>query len=548
MANIQQIPGFGDLCHFLEGRAIAAAITDLSNKIIVSTGDADIQDSNLEVGWQIAGLKTTTTRLMAVSTAHVILTCPLTSLTQYPRELPKSLWPEREVVIWIGHVPGLRKVEASDLGSWLLPVFLGVIDISTVTGSGTGGITATVQLRDRMRWLMDSSVVYNPDHKKEEKPVRSKIILELAQRSIGQAGEDGCETCGKTIVQSSETVDIATGSDVPEANSWYGTHLKGRTRTDYKFPANPEFRIFSTRRPIDIQKTGDYVLAQDDVMSAIRYLSMQEVFPTEVFQHIDGHFYYAPRGVDITGLNDPKRFNRTYYYRNTGSDIATSAQMLLSIKEAKSSLSLKTNILIAKIGATSSGTQEDYTLQLRIRPHLLDGVDHACKVQRVTDNTIQSVAEAAVVAMQTGRATGKELRDVTLVMLGDPSIQIGEVIQVLGSPYQSKKSFESKDSDRKTFFEYISRYSKLLVDYAKEAFKDAGASDSSTLETYDNQSLTIEPNAESQKNVDALLCSSDNRINFKEEPQTVFRVDGITHKFNLGSKGFTTELLLSSPF
>ncbi len=49
----------------------------------------------------------------------------------------------------------------------------------------------------------------------------------------------------------------------------------------------------------------------------IKFLSFQEPWPTEFFcDSRSGEYWYAPRGLDISGLVDPKRFYRTYFFRN----------------------------------------------------------------------------------------------------------------------------------------------------------------------------------------------------------------------------------------
>lgn len=200
--TISNRPDLGDLCHFTNGAVPVAVLTDLKSNIIASN-ESSLEESS---GWFVSGVRLMVTRFWASSTAMVILGTDASTNKIAPFPLDK-LGIEREVCIWMGYLPYLRPVIPEDLGTLLIRNYVGIVDIVQSTNTAAGGYTMTLQLRDRMKWLMDTVVTYNPalDKAVGEQPLRSNLILEVAQRGIGQVeGEKGCTVCGKGIVHNKD--------------------------------------------------------------------------------------------------------------------------------------------------------------------------------------------------------------------------------------------------------------------------------------------------------------------------------------------------------
>ncbi|EKQ70403.1 hypothetical protein OsccyDRAFT_0690 [Leptolyngbyaceae cyanobacterium JSC-12] len=572
-------PDLGDLCHFRSTYVPVAAITDLNGNIIFSNEQKDL---NGNAKWSVSGIRIMTTRFWSAASAYAILTTEALSqgLPEYPTNAAGI---ERELCLWQGYLPALRPIVPQDLGSRLIRRFVGVVDVVKAVGSATGGYTINIQMRDRMKWLMDTVVTYNPTTDKGvgSNPLRSNIILEVAQRGIGQVeGEQqgsGCAVCGKKILWDQNYLydlgDKGKGSSpnissVPPANLWYqpGGPLAASTRTQsLKVNKNPYFRIYTTRAPINLQQGTNFLISQQIPVDILKFLAMQEVYPTEVFQDSrDGNLYYAPRANDTSGLKDPKRFYRTYYFRDYpqtydigGGNAAPPDpnQLLIAFSEEQSSLGLKTNFWVHKNAPTAQGASGDeWSIHLRVKPKILEGVDYACKFTRIFDDTITTAEEAAVVALNAARIMGKEVRAATAVMLGDPSITPGEVIQILGSPIQPGRGFTNALQDRQQFEQFDKAYNDNLKVYAEQAIKNAGASAPAiqgaevTLPIHDGSSARIKIDGKSQENQDRLICEASSQTNAASEPPTMWRVEAVIEKFNISGKGWTTEVALVSPF
>jgi hypothetical protein len=580
-------PDLGDFCHFRQSSIPVAVITDLDGNILFSNDTTDLNGNPV---WAVSGVRLMNTRFFTASTAYFILTAQSVSndLPEYPLDKAGI---ERELCIWQGHLQTLQPVTQAQLGTQLIRDFVGVVDVVKAVSSSNGGYTITVQMRDRMKWLMDSQISYNPTEDKsvQTMPLRSDLILEVAQRGIGQveaqvnqAGSttpQGCAVCGKKINWSQQFLyDLGKRSDdnknpdiakIPPADLWYKDNgpLTSLTRTrSLKVEKYPEFRIYTTRAPINLQQGTNFLISNQTPIDIIKFLAMQEVYPTEVFQdNRDGNLYYSPRANEATGLKDPKRFFRTYYFRSypdsfpvTGGDAAPPDhnQMLIAFSEENSSLGLKTNFWVHKNAPSAQGAaQDDWTIHLRVRPKVLQGVEYACKFTRIFDDTITTAEEAAVVALNAARVMGKEVRAGVAVMLGDPTLIPGEVIQVLGSPLQPERGFPNAANDRQQFEQYNTAYNENLKTYATESIKNAGASapaiqDASVqLPVYDGTKAEIKIEGKTQQNPDQLICNASSHTSAGSEPATIWRIEAVVQKYNVGStKGWTTEVALVSPF
>ena len=105
----------------------------------------------------------------------------------------------------------------------------------------------------------------------------------------------------------------------------YGHTLQATTKN---LPITKELKLnIITGRSSYSQNSDSYfgqnfMLADKVPLDYIKFLSQQEPWVTEVFQdHRTGEFWYSARGLDVSGLSDPKRFNRTYFFRQYPDDL-----------------------------------------------------------------------------------------------------------------------------------------------------------------------------------------------------------------------------------
>lgn len=633
--------GLGAWCHMKNGSVPVAVITDLEGNIIVNNdtlleiplplpdaapgvtaplppGAAIVELATQAakeamvpgaVAWVISGMKAMVTRMWSAATATTILTCPIPDMGDPPPLVPEQLLPERDLCIWQGYIDTIRPVTKSDLlNNSLLRVFVGVVDTIQAINAG-GGYTLTITYRDRIRWLMDTSLTYDvaAPHISGGGPLRSTILLEIAQRGIGFVPKDLANNPAskslKQILQppagSPYFLDIAEGLGDPAtpANAWYikpqqpgyNPALAGRTTNnldtrpvmfnpdELKLPGDPEFRIFTTRQKVDVGKTYSFFVNQQKPIDMLKLLSFQEVYPSEVFQdHRDGNFYYCPRAYDASSLDDPKRFYRTYFYKIYPDSFTIEGhtrpitppdfnQMLISFREEQSSVGLITDFILHRNSLVDNVLKDDWMIHLRIPPQGMPN-RYAAKYMKIYDQTVANPAQAAGVLLNAASIYGRQLRVATMVTFGDPSFTPGEIVQVIGSSLQNNSNMqETIINDRNRFKEFSRRYYNGFQTVSKTAREDKAGDQPFEMTMPDNSVMSVMPqplnpglNGEpisganaGSGNVNDILSNSKSSLNTstrEEEPKTIYRVEAVLHKFNIGSKGFTTELALTSPF
>jgi hypothetical protein len=240
-------------------------------------------------------------------------------------------------------------------------------------------------------------------------------------------------------------------------------------------------------------------------------------------------------------------------------------------------------------------------IHLATNPYALRNVKYAPKYHRINDPTIKSIEEAAVVALSSARIWGKESNVAMSVMLGDPSLTPGEVIQVFGSPLVKNGGLDEWGSDREKFYEWESSSKAMIQGFAQFAQDGGEAGRQNKVSTtqgnayiqknlegnyeakyYDDSLVTFKTSLGKKDegwfswiknigksnpttiagqpiigNIEELLStarsthvptSDKNATGFEELPRTIYRIEACHHKFNLGSPGFTTEVALVSPF
>lgn len=655
----------GDSCHQQANAQVPVlVVTDLTGVILISSEATD------NSSWVISRARVNISRFWTASTAFIKCSInltnpddclpPLTFVEPYrpvknsqaddkdnnrPKDLKTKtdrrqfpLGQGDEICIYIGYKNYLgESITDADLGTRLLRVFIGSIDTVIDSTSTNDGFSYSIECRDRMKYLMDSLSSFNSaeseslvsDIGKDGQIPRKDVIMAIAKRAVGDLrNTTSCNAanCGFYIRKeenNTQDVSFSSGYDgfrnyqVQDENSNI-TFLGGKTTDkldDISF--FPKFNIITGRMPFsngsDLQM--NYVVTERVAVEYIKYLSLQEPVMTEVFcDHRTGDYWYCPRGVDTSGLNDPKRFYRTYFNRiapegvselyserskvdrstvnNTeeGVDIDVQAaedplpapeevhacQKLILFREEQSTLSWRSNIIVTKSNAASGG--EAMSIHLRVVPPRFEGRAFPCSYYTVVDPSINSSAELVGVALAYAKSKGKEVRAATAHMIGDPSLTPGEAIQILGAaPKNSikvpthKELLDSAITDKKNFVAYYGMYQDFALSLAQQVQDSKGttpepvslSNDYATVATSEGGTAknNLIPSSPGSTNTQ-IMCDFpmpdesgsqsqlplNDQVIFKDDPETIWRVEGLIHRFNDGTPGYYTELGLITPF
>lgn len=538
-----------------------------------------------------------------------------------------------EICIYMGYIDSIRPVTAQDLKAGRLKrVFVGVIDTITATGTNTEGTNLMIQCRDRMKYLMDSLGTFNPadsieltaplglDEEQSATNTRSNVILTIARRSVGdlrnvksidEAFRGACDFVGGVGIDPGLVVDFSSPFGNGFSQKYNGDTVTIPDLNPYS-PYLPKFGLsnpaenLSLSADLDSHKefpspimkfniltgrpgyeTGDLVSnfqVTDRVpVEFIKYLSLQEPWPTELFaHHQSGEFWYVPRGTDVSGFTDPKRYFRTYFYRRYPSDLKLTdtpsppheVQMCLAFREERSALGWRSNIIIASGAkkAAGDGTSDPSSMSavhISVRPPWLAGRVTPTSYYTAVDPSASNIATLGSMAISFARNLGKETKVASARFLGDPTFSPGEGIQVMGSPLNPDPITDKQRRDDVEVAVALRDSYKDLSVFLSEKIKNTAADEKVLTTPAGNKSfkkpVSIEEGDPSVIVSTKMLCPTaygqygdstaagqdvprKDDVEFAEEPKSIWRTEGVTHYYNDGQTGYFTELSLLSAF
>lgn len=646
-------PKLGDSCHMRgNGYIPVCVVTDIAGKILIR---------NMEppgvTKWLVTKAKVTVNRFWSSSTALVQCTINADDLGKgFPGILGTGgiagfanrtvsaggkavssseaammstnydipLRPTVEVCVYLGYIDTLRPVTQKDLQeNRLLRVFVGGVDTITTTGTNRNGTNLLIQIRDRMKYLMDSLGTYNSDDNtrslsstsplladftatkegslpEEKELTRADVILAIARRSVGDLRDSRAivgdsdsplqgpcslvrgvgidsniqNTAAKTAANAEPDESLKAYAKYDPKSKWAG--LLGASTKNGPLPyPGLKFNILTGRKSYSTGAiTSNFQVSERVPIEFIKYLSNQEPWPTEMFaDHRSGEYWYVNRGTDVTGFSDPLRFNRVYYYRLYPNGVVPDPrQMCLSFREERSAIGLRTNIIVTnQKGSESKGSI--LTTHLVSVPPLLQTpvgrpLPYPASYYTVVDPSAIDPVSVGALAIKYARQLSKDVKAATTRVIGDPSLCPGEALQVVGSPLVNFDPAKLNE-DRELLTRQIDAFAGIDSDIDQqlkyEDTKNANLIIKETPKAGQKPALLDQPfevkvsggNTEAIKGAQQ-LCNlafdSDqsietvNALNFKPAPETVWRVEGLTHLYNDSEEGYYTELALLSPF
>lgn len=408
---------------------------------------------------------------------------------------------EDEIRIYMGYIDSAKTPITADLLDWhpftvgsvqanpekpLCPVFWGFIDKIDFIGDRAGA-QLVISGRDRSRIFQDTrvvslrslerSIVQRKDENNQRVPAiqgaRSTILLDVARASVGQPSDqnrydlydDARKKYWKYIIGTSE--EEGGIDSLPLEDYSYGfakiSNAGNPEPTEQLVNAvDPEkileqaikrvnsrgyvrFHRWVFRPPIVTRgRNAIYQVFNRVPIDIINYLASNEERPTDFYaSHVNGDFLFAPRILDTTGLRDPNRNYRTYFYNSWPQEAGrpSHGQLILKIRAVSSTLGTFNRFSIASSGVSGRGEDtlaaltfilENYGQGLRNR-----NPNPPARHQLIVDDNLNTYNNALVgattVAFQSSRSWSRELNAVQMTILGDPTLYPGEAIQIYNS-------------------------------------------------------------------------------------------------------------------
>lgn len=446
-------------------------------------------DSEGELIWVIKHLEISLVRDWTTSTADITLSCNIPDARSIPT-LPdvsatrggkyKQLSCEDEIRIYLGWIKQGMAIDASLLDSvpfnydsadgnksikanpnkTLAPVFWGFIEKVSLIGDERGA-QIRISCRDRTRVMTDTKILSVPSLSGNKGAngkaagARENILIEVARaatgniigednanpdywrRIIGDAREGALVYTGRPDAEGSDSsVELQPLGDEPD--NW----VRRATFTPPDATGNPRFHRWVQRPPIvKNSKAAVYQVFNRSPIDVINYLASTEEKSTDFYaSHVNGDFVFAPRIIDTSGLEDPDRNYRTYFYRSypKGCSAPTPAQIIKRINVLNSSLGTFNRFIVINAGTNNAGqtTLDNVTWAINGQPDMYR--DRApqppVRAQLIFDDTLGNYVSiqggASIVAMSAARTLAKDTNATRFTIMGDATLYPGEAVKV----------------------------------------------------------------------------------------------------------------------
>jgi hypothetical protein len=483
----------------------------------------------------------------------------------------------------------------------LCPVFWGFIDKIDFIGDRAGA-QLVISGRDRARVFQDTRVLSvsslngsavtgrNEEGKIETvQGSRSKILLDVARAAVGHkidvnnwsSYEEESIKYWKWIIGSKDEESTAPVMDLPAGDysevfskvigddpSNIDRNLLERISPEYILKLAIQdvnsrgfvrFHRWVFRPPIAVNgRNAVYQIFNRVPIDIINYLGSNEERPIDFYcSHVNGDFLFAPRILDTTGLEDPDRNYRTYFYKSWPKEIASPpshGQLILKIRSVSSTLGTFNRVSISSTGVAGRGEDtlaalsfmlENYGMGLRNRnPY------PPSRHQLIVDDNLNTYNNALVgattIAFQASRSWNRELNAVQMTIIGDPTFYPGEAVRVYNSVLHDYDAFMVKP-DPAGFEKAVEDFLQGLPNTVEQTL---GNPRQASERSRNNQSTDlkdlVKETEEGEGQAPDLNTFLEWQTNKDENRYPIYKCRSIRHRLTtVGQQaGFTTELAL----
>ena len=369
----------------------------------------------------------------------------------------------------------------------IAPIFWGFIDSVDFISNSNAGVQIIYNLRDRSRILADTKLVTLPflgtdannkntfeglKHKTVESVYRATnggIYLdnnyESASSLAWRSGFDKGEVI--SLYEDADKRIIDTKSALANERLKYTAAIENPARwvianaflssgdllnkTNYN-NFDPLFHIWTLQPPLVSGSANNTMqIINKSPFEILNHLAMTEVMPIDIFtSHINGHFMFAPRILDTTGLYDEQRGNRLYYFFDCFDKLPEQRSLIKDIRVQTSTVGVynRFTVLTADFGSSTNASLSGLTSivdiasantknrKVPIKQHVI--VDPKIKASEGNSNK-EGAAQA--LALTTASSMARDHTMIIFKIIGDSSFYPGEAVRVFNTVLHSKGIF-----------------------------------------------------------------------------------------------------------
>ncbi len=430
-------------------------------------------------GFEVVSARVNQTRFWSCSSATFTLACPF---DRWAPPLLPPVRPEDVVTIELGYAPSLR-VSLANPNVWFRPVFYGIVDtVKERGGSGEkDGVTLTVIARDPLRYLVDNKVrgtylkTAANDRQNRGYAVMDLVWMGSQIDHVEWVKRFASVTPGQRDAQGNL---VSPGANTMQKNGqFFETNPDGSRKpltdpatgvvrpAEYG-PENSYLKIgvieASRRKNINPLRDGEIAGGAQGIaimdrfpMDLIKHFSLVETAPRELFADpATGHVHWMFRRTDLRrlmGSDEAEKARRQYFYRlpeNRANIIAYTNEWTTAGTVSHFTI---TNGLAHNSGEKKATERyaESPIAQLADPHRPLGGLDvwgkrkftendgaylrQFTRQRFVYDDTMDESDELTVLANALFTIWGKDVETGMLHVIGDPTLEIGEGLQIFNT-------------------------------------------------------------------------------------------------------------------
>jgi hypothetical protein len=367
----------------------------------------------------------------------------------------------------------------------IAPIFWGFIDSVDFISNSNAGVQIIYNLRDRSRILADTKLVTLPflsrdasnkntfeglKHKTVESVYRATnggIYLdnnyESASSLAWRSGFDKGEVI--SLYEDADKKIIDTKSVLANERLKYTAAIENQARwvianaflssgdilnkTDYN-NFDPLFHIWTLQPPLISGSANNTMqIINKSPFEILSHLAMTEVMPIDIFtSHINGHFMFAPRILDTTGLYDEQRGNRLYYFFDCFDKLPEQRSLIKDIRVQTSTVGVynRFTVLTADFNNPTNASLSGLTSIVDIasantRNRKVPIKQHVIVDPKIKASEGNKEGAAQALALTTASTMARDHTMIIFKIIGDSSFYPGEAVRIFNTVLHSKGIF-----------------------------------------------------------------------------------------------------------